>query len=153
MKKIFFIGALSLLSLSSCNNEEDPIITLTSEQMLVGTWSISKFVTTSGADNSEMSSVEADDCTKTSTYEFMGDKNLHFEIYSDGGSNCTLLSEVGGYYHYDVPNKILSCYKDDNTEDYLQIISLNAKEMVILQEVKDYDGDGMKDRTFAYFVK
>lgn len=153
MKKIILPLLASALCFTSCNNEDDTIITLTPEQMLVGTWSISKFVTKSGADNSEMSSVDADDCTKTSTYQFMGDKNLHFEIYMDDGTNCSLVSEVGGYYHYDVPNKILTCHKADNTKDFLQLVSLDEKEMVILQQVEDYNGDGMNDRMLAHYVK
>ena len=153
MKKFLSLAVFSLLALSSCKTDEPTDITLTPEQQLVGTWKISKYVEVNGADNSVIASMDADNCTKTSTYQFTGDKKLHFKVYAESGGTCSVQGEMTGYYNYDSPTKILSLYYASNTSDYLQLVSLNTNEMVILGDVADYNGDGMNDKTHIYFTK
>lgn len=150
MKKIYLLGALSLL-LFSCKNDDDD----NTMASIVGDWKLSKIEVVSGSNNNDiLYSENVVGCNANTSFEFKNDGNYEFKYYYKSGNQCELDYVYSGLYNYDRTAQTISVKETtSNSSDIYKVEKLNSNELVISELTYDQDNDDIDDKEVYYLHK
>ena len=145
MKKLFFLAAASLLTITSCKKDREEEETPT----IVGNWKLNKTELKLG--NGSTNIVTPNSCEAQTSFTFSNDGKATSKVYEKVGNTCTS-DTYTGTYSYDAVKKILTVTESGSTESF-EVANLTMTEFVILSGTDDYDNDGKTDKSYLHFMK
>lgn len=153
MKKILLLAVATGFIFSSCSSNDDA----ENEQNLhpiVGTWKMTKTMVISGSNNATLLSDPVSVCEGKETYEFKSDNKIIINYYAGSGSNCTFDgTETGTYSYNDATKKLSMTFPNSSSSDSATLHSLNNSEMMLIEDIGDYNNDGIDDISVLVFNK
>lgn len=155
MKKLIPFALASLIIIS-CRKDDDNEETKPS---FVGTWKWTKSVVLSGKDNSVISSdpVLSSECESNNSYIYTSDGKFTFKHFTSVNNTCENSTTLTGDYSYDESNKLLTLKQvinltQINRSYYLNSFTSNEMQ-VISEDNKDYNNDGINDKSITVLMK
>ena len=155
MKKLLLI-ALASFFVISCRKDDESEETKPS---FVGTWKWTKSVILSGKDNSVISSdpVLSSECESKNSYVYTSEGKFTFNHFTFANNTCENNTTLAGDYSYDENNKLLTLKQlinltQINRSYYLNSFTNNEMQ-VISEDNKDYNNDGINDKSITVLTK
>ncbi|MBP0611927.1 hypothetical protein J8J42_02565 [Chryseobacterium sp. cx-311] len=152
MRKILLFSVFSAITLISCSSEDDHVDPTTPVNSVVGVWKPSVLKVYSGTNNSTVLSTEnADNCTKQSTYDFKSNGTVTAtDIVPGTGTGCVNLGSETFSYSYNATTKILNI---DGDLFPVKTLTSGTFEFEDVDYQQDYNNDGIMDYLYVTLVK
>ena len=151
MKKIYLLGAVSLL-LFSCKTDDDNEINISS---IVANWKFSKAEVISGSNNTVLYSETIVGCDANTTFEFKNDGKYAIRYFLEQNNQCQFDYEDAWLYNYDqTAQTIVTKRSNSSHTEMYKVEKLNDYELVLfLYDDYDQNNDGIEDKNVYYLHK
>lgn len=144
MKKLLFFAVSAGFIFTSCNNDDEG-----NSNSIVGTWRPVSEKAISGKNGNTLYNDPHSSCYKKSTFNFKSNNTVSSTIYDENSSgNCENYGTDTSPYSYDPGNKQLTV--DGETSE---VVVLNSKELHVVSDYDDVNGDGVDDKIILVMAR
>ncbi|MDQ1162651.1 hypothetical protein QE422_003019 [Chryseobacterium sp. SORGH_AS 447] len=144
MKKLLFLAVSAGFIFTSCNNndDEDP-------NSIVGTWRPVSEKAISGKNGNTLYNDPHSTCYKKSTFNFKSNNTLSSTIYDENSNgNCENFGTETSPYSFNAGNMQLTVDGDTS-----EVLVLNSKELHVVSDYDDVNGDGVDDKIILVLAR
>lgn len=152
MKKISLLAFATLLLLTSCGNDDNEN-SQNEINPIVGNWKMSKTMIISGSNNAILQSSPVTGCEALNTFEFGQNQGFSIKYYTKNNTECIADGFDTGTYQYSENTKMLTFTYSDSMVESSVVHSLNNTEIMTVDHIEDYNGDGVNDTSVILFKK
>ncbi len=144
MKKLLFLAISAGFVFTSCSSDDEEDV-----NSIVGTWRPISEKAISGKNGSTLYNDPHSTCYKKSTFNFKSNNILSSTIYDENSSgNCENYGTDTSSYSYDPGNKQLTV-----DGEISEVAVLNSKELHIVSDYDDVNGDGVDDKIILVLAR
>lgn len=152
MKKFLLFGAIALISLSSCREDEENVPTRLTEipVSILGKWSLTHYTIVSGKTDATLATQNVSTCEADTTLEFFQNGTARAHYFLLLLSVCTDLGVIDAPYTYNSSSKILKFDGDD-----IQVVTLKTDQLTFVDSEYNLDSnnDGVKDKRYVSYKR
>ena len=150
MKKLLLCSIVGIFALTSCRKDDD------ATPSIVGVWKESKTLILSATDGKVIIEETPDACAEKNTYTFTSDgKYITKTFYTAPDKTCVEDGSETKTYVYDATTKKITTTHSSGATGHVYVKSNTATELQLSdnKEVRDYNGDGVKDEEITIYKK